>query len=164
MTLQYSSSSGGQKYLFNITNVGVPIVISPSWIARHSPCCSTKLDKTKLDLNSKQEHSVDIVRSDRISSFYIAETSEATDKTSAELELMYFIKRNNICISDVPKWKSSIELDPRSSVVVQYFFSSSLFFILLCVPFFKLKQRINNWHIKLMIGSETHTKCTSAFL
>ena len=71
MTLQYSSSSGGQKYLFNITNVGVPIVISPSWIARHSPCCSTKLDKTKLDLNSKQEHSVDIVRSDRISSFYI---------------------------------------------------------------------------------------------
>ena len=96
--------------------------------------------------------------------FIPTETSKATDKTSAELELMYFIKRNNICISDVPKWKSSIELDPRSSVVVQYFFSFSFFFILLCVPFFKLKQSINKWHIKLMIRSETHTKCTSAFL
>ena len=52
-----------------------------------------------------------------------AETSKAATETNAELELMYFVKDNNICISDVPKWKSPTELNRRSSVVVQFLFS-----------------------------------------
>ena len=73
----------------------------------------------------------------------LSETSKAAAETNAELELMYFVKVNNICISDVPKWKSPTELDRRSSVVVQFLFSFPFFFIFLNVPFFWLKHKIN---------------------